>query len=84
MSTCDTPMDQFDSKLWCWPNATLFKTVDRKTPSFSECTEANEAWNQEQILWAWGQVARWSKNLYSASWKPIHSGALAPGMDRET
>lgn len=50
----------------------------RKASSSAEWTEASEESNQEQILWAWSQVVRWSKNLYSASWKPIHSGELVP------
>lgn len=35
-----------------------------------------------QILWAWSQVVRWSKNLYSASWKPIHSAEVVPDGER--
>lgn len=50
----------------------------RKASSSAEWTEASEECNQEQILWAWSQVVRWSKNLYSASWKPIHSGEVVP------
>ena len=55
---------------------TLRKVLARKACSSAECTEASEESNQEQILWAWSQVVRWSKNLYSASWKAIHSGEL--------
>lgn len=63
---------------------TLRKVLARKASSSAEWTEASEDPNQEQILWAWSQVVRWSKNLYSASWKPIHSGVLAPeGREKE-
>jgi len=56
----------------------LLKVFARKASSSDEWTEASEESNQEQILWAWSQVVRWSKNLYSASWKPIHSGEVVP------
>lgn len=45
----------------------LRKVLARKASSSAEWTEASEESNQEQILWAWSQVVRWSKNLYSAS-----------------
>lgn len=56
----------------------LRKVLAMKSSSSAEWTDASEESNQEQILWAWSQVVRWSKNLYSASWKPIHSGELVP------
>lgn len=65
--------NHFD-KVW----SALRNVLARKASSSAEWTEASEESNQEQILWAWSQVVRWSKNLYSASWKAIHSGELAP------
>lgn len=62
---------------------TLRKVLARNVCSSAEWTEANEESNQEQILWAWSQVLRWSKNLYSASRKPIHSGELVPEWSQE-
>lgn len=56
----------------------LLKVLARKASSSAEWTEASEESNQEQILRAWSQVLRWSKSLYSASWKPTHSGEVLP------
>lgn len=67
-----------DDKLLDKMCSALRKVLARKASSSAEWTEASEESNHEQILWAWSQVVRWSKNLYSASWKPIHSGELVP------
>lgn len=67
-----------DDKRFDKVSSALRKVLARKACSSAEWTEASEESNQEQILWAWSQVVRWSKNLYSASWKPIHSGELVP------
>lgn len=75
---CPHKAELSDNELFDKVCSALLKVLARKAPSSAEWMEASDESNQEQILWAWSQVVRWSKNLYSASWKPIHSGELVP------